>query len=283
MCVSGILGHEFLGVVEAVDQQDEEKFPLGQRVVGEINVVCNDCSVCEAGGVRQRNHCPNRTVLGLIKHDGVFADYLTLPIRNLYPVPDSIPDIRAVFAEPLAAAFRIVEQELIQKDDSVAVVGDGKLGLLIAEALYTTRPRRLVVFGHHRDKLDLLPSGIGKEISDDGTEEKFDSSFDVVVEATGNPAGVMLSSALCRPLGTVVWKTTCAADAKGFNTAHFVVKELRLIGSRCGNFPMALKAMETDVIKPEALVTKVYPFSDALQAIEHAKTRGSLKIQLVMG
>ena len=270
---------------------DNPRIKAGDRVVGEINVKkpnC-DCDACQEGGVRQRNHCQNRTVLGIINKDGTFAQYLTLPVDNLFPVPSSVSDERATFAEPLAAAFRIVEQNFIKCSDRVAIVGDGKLGLLIAMVMKCQQIQSLTIFGKHADKMAVLPVsgdwGIVTDheciVVDDKTDEKYADAFDVCIEASGTPNGVMMAMSMTRPLGTLALKTTCAMGANAFNTAPFVVKELNIVGSRCGNFEMALQGLENG-LPVERLLTATYSLSDALDAIEHTRQKGTLKIQLLM-
>lgn len=228
----GVLGHEFVGVVEEIDGADDELKEkwIGQRVCGDINVACAKCSVClnanrlnERCSKMSRNHCPNRTVLGILNRNGTMAEYLTLPVVNLHPVPDNVSDEVAVFAEPLAAACRIPEQDLVSYDeenpDRVAILGDGKLGLMIAEVLGREHARHRVssnppiLFGKHQHKLDLVNgSGVDckmvsecvDESSFSGVAEPYSGQFDVVVDATGSPAGLALSAGLCRPMGTLV-------------------------------------------------------------------------------
>lgn len=233
----GVLGHEFVGMVEEVnaDKATQQTW-IGKRVCGDINVGCGSCSVCNnADNLDQRcsrmsrNHCPNRSVLGILKRNGTMAEYITLPLTNLHMVDDDIPDEVAVFAEPLAAACRISEQGLVQyegiRPDRVAILGDGKLGLMIAEVLGREHAThfagsdhpRPVLFGKHMHKLDLVQeSGVDcRLVSECIDEREFNGvdaahagKYDVVVEATGSPAGLTLASALCRPMGTVVRETS---------------------------------------------------------------------------
>jgi threonine dehydrogenase-like Zn-dependent dehydrogenase len=289
MGFSGILGHEFVGVVEslAAGSVGVGASLIGKRVVGDINLSCAACGVCSVGDDRSRNHCPNRTVLGILAKDGTFAEYLTLPVANLHVVPPGVSDEQAVFVEPLAAACRVVEQGLISNQgigdgssssfSSIAILGDGKLGLMIAEVLgreHTTWRHSLppsssvetpppVLFGKHRHKLNFVAdSGVEcrlvSELFEGGAQQQqqqqqlgsegatlkgeFMGKFDVVVDATGSPAGLSLASSLCRPMGTLVLKSTCA-DGEAFNAAPFVINELRVVGSRCGPFPKALELL----------------------------------------
>ena len=280
---TGVLGHEFVG--EIVETEQGASLPVGQRVVGEINLACSDCPDCRAGGVVKRNHCRRRTVMGIVNRNGTFAEFLTLPVSNLLPLPDSVSNEEATFVEPLAAAFRIVEQNVIKSPDAVVgVIGDGKLGLLISLVLRQQPHSRLVAFGRHADKMALLPADVEKVLVDETTNETFRDQFDVVVEASGSPSGIMLAGDVARPLATIVLKTTCAAGRDdSFNTAPFVVKELVIVGSRCGNFPMAVGSLERKEIDVSRLLTRTYPLAEARAAIRHAGQKGVLKIQLLIG
>ena len=283
----GTLGHEFVGRVirlPVTTSPVPEAIKIGDRVVGEINLACNKCEVCEQGGIAKRNHCPARTVLGIVNKDGTFAEYVTLPLSNLYRVPDGLSTSSAAFAEPLAAAFRVREQIDLKMSDSVAIIGDGKLGLLITDVVkrHPHAPKRVAIFGHHADKMALTAEGVERVILDGHNKDKFMNMFDVTIEASGTPSGVMQAADLTRPLGTIVLKTTCAADNSSFNTAPFVVKEIALLGSRCGNFKMALTAMAIGQIEVTKYITKTYPFHQAEEAIAHAGRKGTLKIQLLM-
>ena len=281
--LAGVLGHEFVG--EIVETDALAALRPGQRVVGEINLACNDCAACDAGGVVKRNHCRSRKVIGIINRDGTFAEFISLPVGNLFAVPDGVSNEEAAFVEPLAAAFRIVEQNVVSSPGAaVAIIGDGKLGLLIGLVLRRQPHSRLVAFGKHADKLALLPDDAEKVLVDETTSEKFRDRFDVVVEASGSPSGLMLAAAVTRPLGTIVLKTTCAVGHdSSFNTAPFVVKELVIVGSRCGNFPMAVSALERKEVDVRPLMTRAYPLIQAPAAIEHAGRKGVLKIQLLIG
>jgi threonine dehydrogenase-like Zn-dependent dehydrogenase len=231
----GVIGHEFVGLVESAPEGHAAM--VGKRVVGDINLACGQqsCCTCSRGGDRARNHCPNRTVLGILGKDGTYAGYLTLPVPLLHLVPDSVSTENAAFAEPLAAACRIVEQRLIAPGEAVAVVGDGKLGLLIAEVLARYAADNKcpppVLVGRHPDRLRLLPSVSGlRFLPSADASPTHDKQFDVVVDATGSPDGLALCTALTRPMGTLVLKSTCAAGAS-FNTAPFVIDELKIAGA----------------------------------------------------
>jgi len=251
----GIPGHEFVG--EAA----------GQRVVGEINAACGSCALCHDGLGR---HCPNRTVLGIDRRDGAFAEFLTLPLANLRPVPDKLTDELAVFVEPTAAAFEILEQVPLRPQQEVALLGDGKLALLIAQVL---RDRcRLRVFGKHAEKLALVP---GVETTTAAPE----GQFDVVVEATGSEQGFQQALSLVRPRGTLVLKSTVAASSR-LNLAPLVVNEVTVVGSRCGLFEPAIAALAAGAVDPRPFIQAEYPLEQGLAALEHAARPGTLKVLL---
>eukprot|EP00962_Isochrysis_galbana_P022021 scaffold6532_cov116-Isochrysis_galbana.AAC.11 len=283
MGFNGVVGHEFVGLVESAPEGHEAL--VGKRVVGDINLACRQpsCHTCARGGDRARNHCPNRMVLGILGKDGTYASYLTLPVPLLHVVPDSVSTENAAFAEPLAAACRIVEQQLVAPGESVAVVGDGKLGLLIAEVLARYASANgcppPVLVGRHPDRLRLLPSAAGlRFLSAADASPTHDKHFDVVVDATGSPAGLALCTALTLPMGTLVLKSTCAAGAD-FNTAPFVIHELKIAGSRCGPFPEALRMLEGGLdLTP--LVDATLPLSQAQEAVDRAGSNGTLKVQI---
>lgn len=267
MAFSGVPGHEFVGVVEAAP----DPAWVGRRVVGEINASCGRCPTCVGGRPR---HCPHRTVLGIQGRDGAFAERLALPLGNLHPVPDGVPDEAAVFVEPLAAAFRIPEQVPVGPDTRVHVLGDGRLGLLIAQVLQGTGCR-LTLAGRHADKL-ALARGWGIATADAGADLP---PADVVVDATGSPAGLGRAVALTRPLGTVVLKTTCA-EAPPFNPAPIVIHELTVVGSRCGPFAPALAALAAGTVEVAPLVAATFPLEDGERALARAAAPGTLKVLL---
>ena len=271
MGFEGIVGHEFVGLCETPGPM------AGKRVVGEINCACGTCGVCEEGGIRQRNHCPERSVLGILKKDGTYAEYLTLPFANLHVVPDTVTTENAAFAEPLAAAFRVIEQGLITKNDSVAIVGDGKLGLLVARVLCAKQ--KVTLFGRHASKMALIEhDNLTTRLLDNPASVTTTEKFDVVVDATGSPEGLDRARAYLRPLGTLVLKSTCAAGAN-FHTAPFVIDELKIVGSRCGPFEPALDLLATGLdLTP--LISATFPLTDAQGAITKAKQKGTLKVQL---
>jgi len=265
----GVLGHEFVGRVAAVNGPDQEL--VGKRVVGEINIGCGGCDFCKQGIT---NHCRNRQVLGIRDKDGAMADYLTLPVKNLYQVPDNVADETAVFVEPLAAACAILEQVVVKEDDRVLVLGDGKLGLLIAQVLKAVTPS-VTIAGHHVAKLALADKfGIKTFFVDNLRPEK---QFDVVVEATGSPQGINVALGQVRPRGTVVLKSTMEEGAV-LNLAPVVVDEVTIVGSRCGSFAPALAALAEGRVEVAPLVDAVYPVEQALTALAQAGSRGALKV-----
>ncbi|MEJ5198875.1 MAG: alcohol dehydrogenase catalytic domain-containing protein [Anaerolineae bacterium] len=265
----GVLGHEFVGeVVEAADASW-----IGQRVVGDINAACYRCETCLAG---RHTHCPNRTTLGIAGRDGAFAEYLTLPLPNLYRVPPTVPDERAVFTEPLAAACEILEQVSIRPTDRVIVVGDGRLGLLSAAVLRLTGADLLLV-GRHAEKLAIAQAwGVATQVGADGLPER---RADVVVECTGRPAGFELARRLLRPRGTLVLKSTYHGEP-AVNLSALVVDEITLVGSRCGPFAAALRLLEAGLVDPTPLIAARYRLEDGAEAFDLAFERGALKVLL---
>ena len=264
---TGIPGHEFVGVVE-----QGPSALVGRRVVGEINAVCGACGACLAG---RRTHCERRTVLGIVSRNGAFAEYLMLPAENLHPVPDAVPTDAAVFTEPLAAALEIQEQIPIGRRDRVLVVGDGKLGQLVAQTLALTGCALLVV-GRHDAKLGLLTArGIETGRADRATR----GEFDVAVECTGDPEGFAVAQSAVRPRGTLVLKSTYAG-ALTLDAAAVVVNELMLVGSRCGPFAPALRLLAEGRVAVEPLIHARYPLTQAVAAFEHAQRPGVLKVLL---
>ena len=263
---TGILGHEFVGeVVEA-----EGAAWVGQRVVGEINVVCNRCEQCLNG---RPTHCENRTVLGIVNRDGTFAEFTTLPISNLHRVPDSVPDEMAVFTEPLAAALEIQDQINLKPTDRVLLIGAGRLGQLIAQTLALTGCDLRVVARHPHQQNLLKARGI-RTVSE---EEIQPWRWDVVVEATGSPSGFSLARKAIRPRGTLVMKSTYKGEMS-VNFSSIVVDEINLIGSRCGPFEPALRLMESHQVDPTVLITDEFKLENALKAFERAAETGVLKV-----
>ena len=263
---TGILGHEFVGeVVEA-----DEAAWIGQRVVGEINVVCQRCEQCLNG---RSTHCENRTVLGIVNRDGTFAEYTQLPIANLHRVPDSVPDEMAVFTEPLAAALEIQQQVQIKPMDRVLLVGAGRLGQLIAQTLALTGCDLRVIARHAHQQSLLMARGI-RVIAEEEIEPW---RWDVVVEATGSPSGFALVRKAIRPRGTLVMKSTYKGEVS-VNFSSLVVDEINILGSRCGPFAPALRLMETRQVDPTVLIAEEFKLQDALKAFERAAEAGVLKV-----
>jgi len=267
----GILGHEFTGIVEEINAGDRSL--LGKRVVGEINCACHrdDCAFCRQGLGR---HCPNRTVLGIFGRNGCLAEYLTLPVENLLEVPGSVTSEMATLTEPLAAGFEILEQIRILPGQEVLIVGDGKLGLLINHALSTT-DARITHVGKHADKLRIAERNGSEIFLLDRMPQK---EYDIVVEATGSMTGFQFSIGHTKPRGTLVLKSTIAADQK-VDLAPVVVNEITVVGSRCGLFRPAIDYLKTGVdLSP--LIQAVYPIDQGLEAFEAARTRGSMKVMV---
>jgi 2-desacetyl-2-hydroxyethyl bacteriochlorophyllide A dehydrogenase len=271
----GTLGHEFAGVIEQLPAEPLARdLTPGQRVVGEINAGCGKCKACRLGDSR---HCARRTVLGIVGRDGAHAEFLKLPVTNLVPVPDAIPDERAVFTEPLAAACGILERVSITPEMKVAVIGDGKLGLLCAQVLMTTRARVTLV-GKHENKLSVAGRKGAQTIrADQRTLPKHE--FDVVIEASGSPSGFSLALDLLRPRGTLVLKSTFQGPGE-VDTTPIVVSEISVVGSRCGRFAPALQLLETETIDTESLIAEEFPLINAVQAMERASEPGILKVLL---
>ena len=269
---TGVLGHEFVGEVV---RADDAPHLVGQRVVGEINAYCGECPTCRRG---DPTHCPHRTSLGISGRDGAMADYLTLPTHLLYPLPESLPDEWAVFTEPLAAAVEITDKIHCHPTDRVVVLGDGKMGLLIAQVLQLTGCDLLAI-GRHQSKLAILERrGIRTQIGDDKTE----AGADMVVEATGSAGGFATARALVRPRGTVVMKSTFHGDVS-LDLSRVVVDEVVVVGSRCGPFLPALRLLEQRLVDVEPLIHSTFPLSDGLAAFEQAAAPGVLKVLLSTG
>jgi len=265
---TGILGHEFVGeVIEADDASW-----VGQRVVGEINVVCNQCEQCLNG---RPTHCENRTVLGIVNRDGTFAEFTQLPIANLHRVPDSVPDEMAVFTEPLAAALEIQQQVQIKPTDHVLLVGAGRLGQLIAQTLALTGCHLRVAARHPRQQ--TLLKGRGIKLITEGEIEPW--RWDVVVEATGSPGGFALARKAIRPRGTLVMKSTYKGELS-VNFSSIVVDEIHIVGSRCGPFAPALRLMESRQVDPTVLIAEEFQLKNAVKAFERAAEPGTLKVLL---
>ena len=269
----GTIGHEFVGVVE---ESPGDKL-LGQRVVGEINAGCGKCELCAAGDPR---HCASRTVLGIVGRDGAHAEFLRLPLTNLLPVPDMVVDEHAVFAEPLAAACGIMERVAIKPESRVAVIGDGKLGLLCAQAIALSGASVLLI-GKHAEKLRIAERrGIETAAPKAGAKRK--REFDVVVEASGSPSGFVGALELLRPRGTLVLKSTFQGPGKidEIDQARLVVDEITIMGSRCGRLQPALDLLKKGAIDIDSLISEEYPLAEGVHAMERAGKKGVLKVFL---
>jgi threonine dehydrogenase-like Zn-dependent dehydrogenase len=264
-----MIGHEFVGTVEGVNGSDASL--IGKRVVGEINCGCGVCSYCLSG---MKNHCSQRKVLGIAGKDGAMAEYLTLPLSNLLPVPENVRDEEAVFTEPLAAAYEILEQLHIRPSSRILVMGDGKLGLLASFALNLTGAE-ITLLGKHPEKLNIA-AGIGVKtlLLRDLTPSR---SYDLVVEATGSAAGFGTALQLVRPRGTIVLKST-VAEGREMNLAPVVIDEITVVGSRCGAFRPALAALTAGLIETRPLIAGLFPFERAAEAFARAEEKGALKV-----
>ena len=264
---SGTPGHEFVGEVVEADSPAW----IGRRVVGEINLACACCEWCRRGLGR---HCPTRTVLGIVNHPGAFQEFFTLPERNLHALPDSLPTERAVFVEPLAAACEILDQVAFPCASEIAVLGDGKLGLLIALVL-NAYGHRVHQFGHHRDKMEIARGeGVDTE-SSAGALPEF--AYNWVVDATGSPEGLRQAVRMTRPRGTVILKSTMHGLVD-VDTAPVIVNEITLIGSRCGRFEPALDLLNRNLIPVGRMISEEIPLDEAPRAFARAAEKGVLKV-----
>ncbi len=282
----GTPGHEFVGEVADVRgvSNATKKRWMGQRVCGEINVSCPAhgfkpvCDFCRRG---LKTHCARRTVLGIVAHDGAFAEYLALPLENLHLVPDNVTDEQAVFVEPLAAACEILDQVDVKKLPSAALLGDGKLAQLIARVLHTAIPR-VVMYGKHERKLAVAHrAGIQtRKVSGDASDlRRIKEDFPLVVEATGSPTGLALAQEMTEPRGTLVLKSTFQGAAP-VETWPIVVKEINVIGSRCGPFAKAIALLRSRKVDPRPLITRRFPLAEAPTAIRFAQQSGVMKVLL---
>ena len=267
---NGTIGHEFVGVVE----ESSDRALVGRRVVGEINAGCGNCDLCRAGDSR---HCPNRTVLGIHGRDGAHAEFLQLPAINILPVPENVPDEHAVFTEPLAAACGVVERVKIDSSDRVAVIGDGKLGLLCAQVIALSGAPTLLI-GKHSSKLRIAERR-GIEIMTPKQALKRKQQFDVVVEASGAASGFALALDLLRPKGQLVLKSTFHGKTE-LDAARIVVDEISIVGSRCGRFTPALDLLKKAAVDVDSLISEEYPLSNGVHAMRRAGTRGVMKVLL---
>lgn len=271
MGYNGVLGHEFVGYVEEVNSED--KSLLGKRVVAEISYGCNDPN-CEWCAKKNYRHCPSRHTLGIVNKDGCFAEYVTMPLNVLFEVPDNVSDEQAVFVEPLAAACEITEQLHIKPIDKVVVLGDGKLGLTTALTLHA-QGLDVTLIGKHQNKLDIASAqGVKVQLLQDLSVRNV---YDVVVEATGSVSGFETSLALVKPRGVLVLKSTIATG-KELNLAPIVINEITVLGSRCGQFPPALKLLENNRIDFKPFISAIYNVDNAIEAFEANKSKETLKV-----
>jgi threonine dehydrogenase-like Zn-dependent dehydrogenase len=282
----GVPGHEFVGEVAAVNgvaAKEKAKW-LGKRVTGEINVSCSAysyrpvCAFCRRG---LKTHCARRTVLGIVNHDGAFAEYLALPLENLHLIPNSIANEQAVFVEPLAAACEILDQLNIKQFREAAVLGDGKLAQLIARVLRTALPR-VAMYGKHQDKLRQAAAARidTRTVRGDASDlKRVKDNCALIVEATGSPSGLSLAQHMTEPRGTLILKSTFHGAAP-VETWPLVVKEITLIGSRCGPFAEAIALLRTGKVDPRPLITRTFPLSEAPAAIQYAQQPGVMKVLL---
>ncbi|MGQ9586343.1 MAG: MDR/zinc-dependent alcohol dehydrogenase-like family protein [Anaerolineae bacterium] len=268
---AGTLGHEFVAMVESCG----DPAWVGKRVVGEINLTCGQCAMCRRG---LPSHCLERTVLGIRRRDGAFAEFLTLPVRNLHAVPESLSDQQAVFVEPLAAALEILEQVAIRPSDRVLVLGDGKLGLLVVQVLRLTGCD-LTLVGHHLENLALAQGwGACTRLEGDGVP----GMADVVVDCTGSPSGFALALEKVRPRGTLVLKSTYHGRVEA-DLSALVVNEVTVVGSRCGPFGAAIRLLQQRLVDVAPLVSRTYVLDDGEEALRHAAEPGVLKVLLAIG
>ncbi len=282
MGYKGVLGHEFVGVVEFAEDRDDL---IGKRVVGEINLHCGKCVYCQA---EIESHCLNRSVLGIMNRDGAMAEFMTIPLNVLYAladvkpdgVADTVPDNEIVFVEPLAAAFQILEQMDFVAGERVLVMGDGKLGLLIALVLREYTRAEITLLGHHEDKMSIAGAkGVKTWLSSKGNPPDSDDPYDYVIEATGTAEGFQQALSLLRPRGAVILKSTVAQGAK-LDLSPIVINELVVIGSRCGPFEPAIKALADKKIDVKPLISATYPIDEAEEAFKKAQEKGVLKVLL---
>ena len=277
----GVLGHEFVGIVEDVYERPGASTPrslIGKRVVGEINAACHrpDCFYCQQG---MPTHCPHRTTLGIVNRDGAFADYVMLPVENLHVVPDDVSDEEAVFVEPLAANFEILEQVHLRPTDMVVVLGDGKMGQLAAQVL-TLSGCEVVMVGKHEEKLALATKrGVRTYVLDDTQHFALEHGrrADMVVECSGSAQGLELALRLVRPRGTLILKST-VADKSLLHLAPIVIDEIRVQGSRCGPFAPALRALSQRLVDVRPLISRQFSLDEGLAAFQYAEQKGVLKV-----
>lgn len=265
----GIIGHEFVGVVEKINSSDRRL--SGKRVVGGINCGCGGCDFCLKG---LKNHCPDRKTLGIVNKDGAMAEYITLPVENLIEAPPDIADEEAVFTEPLAAAFEITRQVHVKPTDKILVIGDGKLGLLISLVLRLINAE-ITIAGKHEPKLKIVEKHGIEAVNI--RELHAEKRYDIVVEAAGAVEGFETAMRLVKPGGTIVLKST-VSEKKEVGLSLLVVNEITVVGSRCGPFKPALAALSAGLINVRPFITGVFGFERAKEAFDKAVDRDSLKV-----
>jgi threonine dehydrogenase-like Zn-dependent dehydrogenase len=268
MGFSGVPGHEFVAVA------DEGRY-AGRRVVAEINCNCRRCKTCDAG---RPTHCPHRTVLGIDRHDGAFAEWIRVPEHCVHPLPDSVSNDQAVFVEPLAAAFQVLEQVDVHSGDRVAVLGDGRLGFLCAQTLMT-RTGKVTVFGKHAEKLKRFAERgqQTEQVAGSGDDSLPSNQFSLVVDCTGSTTGLPMAIDLVRPRGTIVLKTTVAKPHHQ-SLAAIVIDEITVVGSRCGPFRRAIEALEDRQVDVSDLITHRYRLDQVGEAFETATHAEAFKV-----
>ncbi len=275
MGYKGVLGHEFVGIVEKTGANVDKNL-LNKRVVGEINLGCNNCSYCAKNLQR---HCPNRSTLGIYKKDGCFSEYFSLPKENVIVLPDEIDDITATFVEPLSAAYEIIEQVHIKPDSKVAILGDGKLGLCIS-LVFNALNIDYTHIGKHLEKLEISKKLGAKTMLLDEINNDIRKTFDVVVEATGSKSGFETSASLTKPRGTLVLKSTIATNPNdgGLNLSGIVVDEITIVGSRCGQFKPMIRLLKKGLIDVKPLVDSIYEVDDFEEAFKRNAMKNTLKV-----
>jgi len=266
----GVPGHEFVGTVEECGAPEL----AGKRVVGEINAGCGACDRCRAGDPR---HCDDRTVLGILNRNGAFSEYLALPEENLHIVPDSIDNTAAVFTEPLAAALQIFDEHDLPRSREIAVIGDGKLGLLVAQAA-RIRGYQPVLYGRHAAKLAIAAERGIRTIKIAGA---LSDRFPIVIECSGSPSGMTAAVNMTEPRGVIVLKSTCAAEPR-VDFARVVINEISIVGSRCGRFAPALELLEQNAIDTASMISAVYPLGSGVEAFRAAVMPASVKILITI-
>lgn len=269
---NGIIGHEFVGIVET----SSDKGLIGKRVVGEINAGCGVCELCRGGDSR---HCPTRTVLGIHARDGAHAEFVSLPNVNLLEVPENVSDEQAVFTEPLAAAYGILEQVEVRPETKVAVIGDGKLGILCAQSM-ALASRNTFLIGKHKDKMKVAEAkGVEGVLLEDAP--KLNRTFDVVIEASGSESGFATALDLLKPRGKLVLKSTFQGKTN-LEMWRVVVDEITIVGSRCGRFAPALELLRDGKVDVDSFISEEFNLNDGVAAVEKAQQKGVMKVLLKM-